>query len=91
ESFVRLRETDPGRVTLHVSLGTAWQVISRTAQKLHADLVVIGTLGRTGVSRLLLGNTVEKVLETCDSSLLTVKPDGFVSPVHPTSRVLHPE
>lgn len=91
ESFVRLLETDPGRVTLHLSLGTAWQVISRTAQKLHADLVVIGTSGRTGVSRLLLGNTAEKVLETCDSSLLTVKPDGFVSPVDPTSRVLHPE
>ena len=91
ESFVRLLETDPGRVHLHLSLGTAWQEISRTAQKLGADLVVIGTLGRTGVSRLLLGNTAEKVLETCDSSLLTVKPDEFISPVDPTFRVLHPE
>ena len=91
ESFVRLLETDPGRVHLHLSLGTAWQEIARTAQHLGADLVVIGTLGRTGVPRLLLGNTAEKVLETCDSSILTVKPDGFVSPVDPTLRVLHPE
>jgi len=91
ESFVRLLETDPSQVHLHLSLGTGWQVIARTAQQLHADLVVIGTLGRTGMSRLLLGNTAEKVLEMCDSSILTVKPDGFVSPVDPTFRVLHPE
>ena len=91
ESFVRLLETDPSWVHLHLSLGTAWQEIARTAQHLGADLVVIGTLGRTGVSRLLLGNTAERVLETCDSSILTVKPDGFVSPVDPTFRVLHPE
>lgn len=91
ESFVRLLETDPDRVHLHLSLGTAWQEIARTAQHLGADLVVIGTLGRTGVTRLLLGNTAEKVLETCDSSILAVKPDGYVSPVDPTFRVLHPE
>lgn len=91
ESFVRLLDTDPSRVTLHLSLGTAWQEISRTAKVLGADLVAIGTLGRTGLSRLLIGNTAEKVLETCDSSLLTVKPDEFISPVDPTFRVLHPE
>jgi universal stress protein E len=91
ESLVRLLETDANQVQLHLSLGTAWRVIARTALHLGADLVVIGTLGRTGVSRLLLGNTAEKVLETCDSSLLTVKPDGFISPVDSTFRVLHPE
>ena len=91
ESFVRLLEADPSHVTLHLSLGTGWQVISRTAEKLHADLVVIGTLGRTGMSRLLLGNTAERVLETCDSSILTVKPDGFISPIDPTFRALHPD
>ena len=90
ESFVRLLETDPGLIHQLLSLGTAWQELTRTAQRLGADLVVIGTLGRTGLSRLMLGNTAEKVLETCDSSILTVKPDGFVSPVDPTIRVLHP-
>lgn len=91
QSFVQLLETDSDKVHLHLSLGTAWQEIARTAQKLGADLVVIGTLGRTGVSRMLIGNTAEKVLDTCDSSILTVKPDGFLSPVDPTFRVLHPE
>ena len=91
ESFIRLLDTDPSRVTMHLSLGAAWKEIPRTTKHLGADLVVIGTLGRTGLSRLLLGNTAEKVLETCDSSLLTVKPDEFISPVSPTFRVLHPE
>jgi nucleotide-binding universal stress UspA family protein len=41
----------------------------------------IGTVGRSGVKGMLLGNTAEKVLDTCDCSMLTVKPDGFVSPI----------
>jgi len=90
EAFVRLLAVDPGRVNLHLSLGTAWQEISRLVQHLRADLAVIGTFGRTGISRLLLGNTAEKVLETCDCSILAIKPDGFVSHVDPTYRVLHP-
>ena len=90
EAFVRLLAVDSSGVTLHLSLGTAWQEIARLVQHRHADLVVIGTLGRTGVSRFLLGNTAERVLETCDCSILAVKPDGFVSPVDPTFRVLHP-
>ncbi len=91
ESFVRLLDADHKRVKQHLALGTAWREVSRTAGHLHADLVVIGTLGRTGLSGLLVGNTAEKVLETCDCSILTVKPEGFVSPVDTTSRVLHPE
>ncbi len=91
ESLVRLLEVDPNRVSLHLSIGTAWQEVARTAQHLNADLVVIGTLGQTGLWRLLLGNTAEKVLESCHSSILTVKPDGYASPVDPTFRVLHPE
>ena len=45
----------------------------------------MGTVGRSGIKGLLLGNTAEKVLGTCDCSILTVKPDGFVSPIDPAS------
>lgn len=51
-----------------------------------ADLIVIGTVGRSGIQGLLLGNTAEKVLDTCDCSIFTVKPDGFVSPIQPISK-----
>jgi nucleotide-binding universal stress UspA family protein len=45
------------------------------------DLVVMGTLGRTGVPGLLIGNTAEGVFQRVDCSILALKPDGFVSPV----------
>lgn len=36
------------------------------------------------------GNTADKVLATCDCSILTVKPDDFVSPINPASWPLQP-
>jgi nucleotide-binding universal stress UspA family protein len=45
------------------------------------DLVVMGTVARSGIAGLLVGNTAERVLRKLPCSVLTVKPDGFVSPV----------
>ena len=44
-------------------------------------LLVMGTVCRTGLSGFLIGNTAEEVLGAVDCSVLTVKPEGFVSPV----------
>lgn len=61
--------------------GTPWREINRLAKKHQADLVTLGTVGRSGIPGMLLGNTAEKVLSTCEASLLTVKPIDFVSPI----------
>lgn len=45
------------------------------------DLVVMGTVARGGIAGLLIGNTAERLLRRLPCSVLTVKPDGFVSPV----------
>lgn len=45
------------------------------------DLVVMGTVARAGIAGMLIGNTAERVLRELPCSVLTVKPDGFVSPV----------
>ena len=45
------------------------------------DVLVMGTVARGGVSGVLIGNTAERVLRKLPCSVLTVKPDGFVSPV----------
>ena len=50
----------------------------------------MGTVGRSGIKGVLLGNTAEKVLTTCDCSLLTVKPEGYESPISPPFWPLHP-
>jgi len=76
---------DPTQIQLHLSLGTPSQEIQRMSQHLAADVIAIGTIGRGGAMGLLLGNTAEKLLDTCDCSILAVKPDGFVSSIDPVS------
>ena len=49
--------------------------------KKKIDLLVMGTVCRTGVAGFFIGNTAEKVLNKVDCSVLTVKPEGFVTPV----------
>ena len=68
---------DHGTATLHVTQGVPHQVINSTARKLDVGLIVMGSIGRTGLSGLLIGNTAEKILHTSDRSLLVVKPEGF--------------
>ncbi len=65
----------------HLVEGAAKRVIPQTAERVGADLVVMGTLGRTGVTGFFIGNTAEAILEQLRCSVLAVKPPGFVSPV----------
>jgi nucleotide-binding universal stress UspA family protein len=66
---------------IHLVKGYASDVIPETARSLAVDLLIMGTVGRTGVSGLFISNTAEQVLSQLDCSVLAVKPDGFVSPV----------
>lgn len=69
-------------VTTHVvSSPDPWRKITSLARRWEADMVALGTVGRSGVAGVLLGNTAEKVLLSCKCDILAVKPDGFVSPI----------
>lgn len=74
---------EPRRYTVHALPGVPWRTIGSAARRLRADLIVMGAVGRGGLAGLLIGNTAEKVLHTSSQSILTVKPDDFVSPVPP--------
>jgi len=65
----------------HLVKGWARKEIPNLIRELGADLVVMGTVARTGISGLLMGNTAEMILTQIDCSVLAVKPEGFVSPV----------
>ncbi len=56
-----------------VRTGDARDVINQTAKDIGADLIVIGTHGRTGLSRALLGSTAETVVRTAPCPVLTVR------------------
>jgi nucleotide-binding universal stress UspA family protein len=61
--------------------GEPGHLIPKLAAKLEVGLIVMGTVSRTGVAGLLIGNTAERILRQVGCSVLTVKPDGFVTPV----------
>ncbi|MGB3456141.1 MAG: universal stress protein [Litorimonas sp.] len=69
------------RIKTHLPKGLARHEIPKEVAKVGADLVVMGTVGRVGVPGFLIGNTAETILGAIDSSVLALKPDGFVSPV----------
>ncbi|AMV33592.1 Universal stress protein E [Pirellula sp. SH-Sr6A] len=69
------------RVVRHLEWGIPWKVISNRLGESSFDLIAMGTVGRGGVSGLLLGNTAERILTMSPCSVLTVKPDGFQSPI----------
>jgi len=66
---------------LHVVKGLAQSVVSEVARELAVDLVVMGTVARTGIDGFFMGNTAESILGQLDCSVLTIKPPGFTSPV----------
>jgi len=68
----------------HLVKGEPEPSIRAVSEKVQADLVVMGTLGRAGIPGFLIGNTAEEVLQTTRASVLAVKPDGFTSPVGPS-------
>ena len=65
----------------HLIQGRAGTVISRVVQEEKIDLLVMGTVCRTGVGGFFIGNTAETVLSQVDCSVLSVKPEQFVTPV----------
>jgi len=59
----------------------ASRTIVKLAKNKKIDLLVMGTVCRTGLAGFFIGNTAEKVLSEVNCSVLTVKPEGFVTPV----------
>ena len=61
--------------------GLPEKVIPQVAKTLDAELVIIGTVGRVGLSAALIGNTAEHVIDELNCDVLAIKPDGFESPL----------
>ncbi len=66
---------------LHLIEGDPDERIPELAAAQGIDLLVMGSVCRTGIAGFLIGNTAEEVLNQVDCSVLTLKPEGFVTPV----------
>lgn len=65
---------------IHIGEGDADAVISEFAKDISADLVVVGTVGREGLSGVLIGNTAEALVDHVHCDVLVIKPLDGVRP-----------
>lgn len=66
----------------HLVEGPPGREIPLLAESVDADLVVMGTVGRSGITGVVIGNTAETVLSQLQCSVLAIKPKDFVSQVN---------
>ncbi|MFN3231979.1 MAG: universal stress protein [Alphaproteobacteria bacterium] len=71
----------PVKMEIHLERGKARDVIPEQVHKLKTDILVMGTIARTGVPGFIIGNTAEDILNSVDCSVVTVKPSSYISPV----------
>ncbi|MEI6896845.1 MAG: universal stress protein UspE [Psychromonas sp.] len=65
----------------HLVQGLPEDVISNVAKEIDAKLVILGTVGTSGWTATLLGQTAEEVIDHLDCDLLALKPTGYKSPI----------
>lgn len=80
-SFLKNYDLSTQDEQVHLIKGSATESINNLAKLINADIIVMGTLGRTGIPGFFIGSTAEEVLHTTNASVLAVKPPGFISPV----------
>ena len=66
---------------IHLLKGSPHKEVPALTKEIEADLVVMGTVARTGIAGLFMGNTAETILNRLNCSVLAIKPPGFVTPV----------
>ena len=78
QTWARLVQVNPTRPAIEhdhkILFGSARDQIAEFANSRHFDLIVLGTHGRTGVRRVLMGSVAEHVLRNIECPVITVKP-----------------
>ena len=74
QKLVKRKHLDPKNSTLMLAHGTDLSaIIARHAKKISAAMIVMGSHGRTGLRRFLLGSVAERTLRYADCPVLIVK------------------
>jgi nucleotide-binding universal stress UspA family protein len=77
-------------VDVRVAVGRPWREIVDEADRLEADVIVLGTHGVSGFQHVLLGSVTEKVLRSAHRPVLTVPPRAPGTAALPFKQVLCP-
>lgn len=68
---------------VHLREGAADIVINDLAREIDAGVIVLGTVARSGISGLFIGNTAESIMEHTQSDVVAVKQSDFISSICP--------
>jgi nucleotide-binding universal stress UspA family protein len=82
DATVAAAELDRPVTVRHVQ-GRPSETIPSLIVDMGVDVLVMGTVARTGIPGFIIGNTAEDVLHELRCSLVALKPAGFVSPIKP--------
>lgn len=66
---------------VHSCRGRAYETIPKFIEENQIDILVMGTVARTGIPGFLIGNTAENIVQNIKCGMFAVKPSGFVSPI----------
>lgn len=69
------------KLQTHLVKGRARKEIPVLAKQIEANLIVMGTVARTGIPGFIMGNTAETILNQIECSVFAIKPRNFVTPV----------
>jgi len=83
ESLTELvgRHELPDDTVVHFLEGSPGEVIRQVVFRRNITTIVMGTVARSGIAGLIIGNTAETILRRVHCSVLAIKPQGFETPV----------
>lgn len=90
EAFVGNGECNIKRTRVHLRLGPPAEEVAQLAADLDADLVIVGTHGRRGVRRFLLGSVAEGTVRLSQCPVLVVRPKDHASASIPVPQIAPP-
>lgn len=79
DALAARHRSDEVAIETDLAHGTAYETIVEYAGLADADMIVLGTHGRTGLSRMLLGSVAERVVRTSRVPVLTVRHPEFAA------------
>jgi universal stress protein E len=73
----------------HLVQGVPMDAIPAVAEEIQSGLVVMGAISRSGLKRVFIGNTAERILNQLRCDVLVIKPAEFRTPVSPRRKGMH--
>jgi nucleotide-binding universal stress UspA family protein len=68
----RYRGAIKGKLDTVLRQGVPWEEVRSVAEEIGADMIIIGTHGRQGIARALIGSVAEKIIRTSTRPVLTI-------------------